>query len=126
MIRDITGSTVADEIVGLETALNCQLVASDGRDEGSILSPDFYEFGASGAVWSRAAVLGLLRSAQRAHVQMSDVKALLLSDDTVLLTYVAKQTGPGEADLSRSLRASIWVKESGQWQIVFHQGTVTE
>lgn len=88
----------------------------------ALLANDFWEVGASGLRYSREYVLGELEKRQQNpreeawHISGEHVHQLTETD--FLFTYTLHQP----TRLSR--RASIWRRESGRWQLVYHQGTV--
>ena len=83
----------------------------------SLLHPDFTEFGASGRVWSRDFICDVTDTAT-VDIKMSDCEARRLGSEAVLLTY---QSHDGNR---HALRSSTWVKTSGAWLLLFHQGTL--
>jgi hypothetical protein len=83
----------------------------------ALLADDFVEFGASGRVWTRAAILDELERCGERSYEMSDVACQTLAEDAALLTYRI----PGNRE---SLRSSLWVRRDGRWQVLFHQGTL--
>ena len=95
---------------------------STRADFERMTAADFWEIGASGNRYSRAHVLDVLE--QRApdpaeHGWVTrDFHCRELGPDIYLLTYTLEQ---GER-LSR--RSTIWRRHGGDWQIVFHQGTL--
>jgi hypothetical protein len=121
---NITNSILGAEIAALESALNCRVPAADGRGIKALLSEQFYEFGASGTLWTRAAILEALEGVPAADVQMTDVRVLSVGEDTVLLTYRSRRVATRESSESNSLRSSIWSRADGSWQMIFHQGTL--
>ena len=125
MKLSITDSILAAEIVALESALNCRVAAADGRGIESLLSPQFYEFGASGKFWTYNTIVDALKDEPIAKVQMTYVEVIQLAEDTVLLTYRAIRAVEGEKNEVCSLRSSIWSRADGNWLMIFHQGTLT-
>ena len=86
-----------------------------------MLAEDFVEFGSSGGVWTRDQVIELLAVEISSPVLMEDFNCVSLGEDISLVTYRAVHA---DATKGRSsLRSSIWVKESGEWRLKFHQGT---
>jgi hypothetical protein len=82
-----------------------------------LLAAEFVEFGASGRVWTRAAMLEELQLCGERALELSDADCQSLGPDAVLLTYRIA----GERE---SLRSSVWVRREGRWQLIFHQGTL--
>ncbi len=89
-----------------------------------LVSPDFWEIGASGRRYSRAYVLKTLaqRGAGTAAKKWrtADFHCRALGAGVYLLTYTLRQ---GER-LTR--RATLWERAGRGWRILFHQGTVVE
>jgi hypothetical protein len=91
----------------------------------ALMAPDYWEVGASGAVYDRAFVLDTL-AARYADPAYDPMAGLELDDFAVreagpgvwLATYRLRQ---GER-LSR--RVSVWRATSDGWQVAYHQGTV--
>ncbi len=54
-----------------------------------------------------------------ARIVATDVVARRLAPDVVLVTYRSDASG------RTALRSSVWVREGGQWLLLFHQGTLT-
>ncbi|WP_018335510.1 DUF4440 domain-containing protein [Actinomycetospora chiangmaiensis] len=85
---------------------------------GPLIDPDFREYGASGRVWDRDAVLGVEFGPDHEPLVVSDEAAVRLADDAVLVTY---RTRRRERTV---LRSSVWRREpGGPWRVLFHQGT---
>ncbi len=108
----------------LEQQLHSNEVRSDLSKMASLLSPHFYEFGASGKVWTREQTLECLHSEVGTRkIESRDFKATPFSEDVVLVTYTSVHAHEGDSP-QEFLRSSIWRISSGQWQIEFHQGTL--
>ncbi len=82
---------------------------------------DFWEIGASGRRYSKQYVLDVLdarhRSPDEDAWETSDFHCRGLAANIYLLTYTLLQ---GQR---RTRRSTIWSHASGDWKIVFHQGT---
>lgn len=82
---------------------------------------DFWEVGASGQRYSRQYVLDVLDARHRSSTEdtweTSGFHCRELAENIYLLTYTLLQ---GQR-LTR--RSTIWSRASGDWKIVFHQGT---
>ncbi len=88
-------------------------------------APDFWEVGASGAIYDRETVWSVLemRYADPGYAasdpwETSDFDCRRLAPDTYLLTYTLRQ----DARVTR--RLTVWQRHDGQWRILYHQGTV--
>ena len=67
-------------------------------------------------MWDVAATLPALTADPAVDAEAHDVVPVWLGQDTVLLTYRLAGT-------RTTLRSSVWIRESGQWRLRFHQGT---
>ncbi len=83
-----------------------------------LLHPDFREFGSSGTVWSREAILDLL-AGEPPYVPpvVDEFTVCLAAVELALVTYRTVGTS------GISLRSSLWVNEGEEWKLIFHQGT---
>ncbi len=87
----------------------------------ALLADSFVEFGSSGRIYHKQDIIAALQSETVSQITISDFQMQKLGTEIVLVTYKAtRQTFTAAA---HSLRSSIWQCISGQWQIVFHQGT---
>lgn len=87
----------------------------------ALLHPDFVEFGASGRIWNTQSIIEALTTEEDpSEITGTDFHAALLAPDVILLTFKT-------ITLERvCLRSSIWMRgDENQWQLRFHQGTVT-
>jgi hypothetical protein len=87
------------------------------------MASDYWEVGASGRRYARAAVLEHLarrpwQFAEDSGWRSSEHALRALGEDTYLLTYCLSQ---GER-VSR--RSTLWRRRDGHWQILYHQGTL--
>src|SRR5690606_30073017 len=87
----------------------------------TILASDFLEFGGSGNVHTREAVLSAPKSPINAELPLSDFRVRRLSADVVQVTYNSEVDRGGSREYKR--RSSIWTLSSGRWVLRFHQGT---
>ncbi len=116
-----------------------QLLAVDSSELGraAVLADDFLEFGSSGRVYDKPAILELLRRRGPIDFTIENFRAVLLAPGVALATYefvvrpaaAGGNTGTNDAGGSagasprRSLRSSIFVEREGVWLMRFHQGT---
>jgi hypothetical protein len=110
----------------LEVELHQPAARSSPTRLAELIHDDFLEFGRSGAAYDKPEILRLLLSAtQHAEVFSDNFAVRRLSTDVALLTYRAAHV-QADGTLDRfTLRASIWQRVDGGWQISFHQGTAT-
>ena len=102
----------------LELRIMRPAARSSRQDLEGLIAEDFVEFGSSGAIYDRAAIVSALVLEQAAAWSIADFKARLLAEEVALVTYVATMSGRGS-----SLRCSIWKRTGGRWRMAFHQGT---
>jgi ribonuclease HI len=109
--------TLEETLIAQEKSLHDPTVRADSEAVSRLLSPDFFEFGASGRVWSREAIFAQLATENPAEITSRDYTCQTLSPDVTLLTYIS------ETPTRRVLRSSLWRLEGEHWRLVFHQGT---
>jgi hypothetical protein len=91
----------------------------------SMLADTFIEFGSSGRVFNKQQVIeGLPRESPRIY-HLENFKTFNLAPNVVLVTYRISRRNDLEQLLVHSLRSSIWKLIDDQWQILFHQGTLS-
>lgn len=88
-------------------------------------APGYWEVGASGRRYSRAAILAWARKQPEHFVDASaagwrteDFGLLQLGPEIYLLTYTLDQNG------RRTRRSTIWRRDNDGWRILYHQGTI--
>ena len=106
----------------LEQQLLDPVVRRDGDRVSRLLADDFVEFGTSGRVFRKGDILKELASEAAATLTLRDFHARELAPGVFLVTYVALRRAAEDATVS-SLRSSIWSRQSGEWRMLFHQGT---
>lgn len=115
---DLNAVELKDILLPLEKKLLAVGTDCDRACVESLLAEDFREFGASGKVWDRAAMLReLTRIPARRH-RISEERCMPLAEGRALLHYRTVVNG------RESLRSSLWVHRDGRWQMQFHQGTL--
>jgi hypothetical protein len=115
----------ADELLKLETDLHKREVRSSTRALSELLADEFVEFGSSGRIFDKSAIIDALADeAGDLQVSVEDFVVRELAPDVALVTYVvAKPFGHPAALIRTSLRSSIWRVKDARWQMIFHQGT---
>ncbi|MBN8714002.1 MAG: DUF4440 domain-containing protein [Xanthomonadales bacterium] len=92
------------------------------EDFAAMITADYWETGASGAVYSRDFVLDTLERRHREAIverlEVAEFRCQHLAADHYLVTYLLDQAGR----LSR--RATIWHRSEAGWQALYHQGTL--
>lgn len=114
---------IAAHLLDLETQLHRQDIRADEAALRRLIAEDFVEFGVSGKVWTRDAVIEALRGESFSPREVTDFQVTRLADDVVLVTYRGQRMATPQRPASESLRSSIWRLREGQWQMLFHQGT---
>lgn len=109
------------KLIELETSLHKQSIRNDPTKLEELLHREFFEFGSSGKTWSRSETIQtLLSETQDDDIQSNNYQLHLLTTELVQLTYISQR-----ADGVKTLRSSLWKCESGNWKMIFHQGTKT-
>jgi hypothetical protein len=107
----------------LEKQLHSFDVRSSASKISSLLSPNFFEYGSSGRIWTRNDIMEQLPTEDgETKIKSRDFKATPLAADVVLVTYISIRQ-EGDAVCGEVLRSSIWRKNPDGWQMEFHQGT---
>lgn len=109
------------ELHALEQRLLDPAVRADPAQVRALLAPDFLEFGASGRVFDRDAIVATLASeGPRQPRAMRGFKVRLLAPGAALTLWRVKRD-----DGIETLRSTIWQQQpDGRWLIAFHQGTI--
>ena len=111
----------AAELQRLELQLMDPAIRRDRTRVDSLLTADFVEFGSSGRGWTKESILELLATEAFTPTHAEEFAFRSLGNDVVLVTYRTVRTDA--TTQSVTLRSSIWVRESGNWRMCFHQGT---
>ena len=122
--NELSHDALCAHLRSLELAL-ALLDPATRRDRSRVaelLAEDFEEFGSSGRVWSRAAILELLATEEYSPPAMENFRCVLLGEAVALVTYRTLRTD-ADGSVAAVLRSSLWVRESGTWRVRFHQGT---
>jgi hypothetical protein len=108
------------ELRGYEERILDPAVRADPAQMRALLAPEFVEFGASGRVFSRDAIVAALAAeGPRVARQARGFKLRLLAPGAALTTWRVKRD-----DGIETLRSSVWQQQDGRWLMVFHQGTL--
>ena len=119
----ITDSDLAALLLAREQALLTPEVRGSRLRLEEMLAPEFREFGSSGRVFDRPAIVAALHDEAEAfraqgEAEVLEFRCTRLGPDAALVTYVIRR-GDGAA----SLRSSVWMLRQGLWVMMFHQGT---
>ncbi|TLM84152.1 ribonuclease HI family protein [Pseudarthrobacter sp. NamE5] len=105
------------QVEELERELLGPLVRGDIGRTAVLLHPDFMEFGSSGRVWTRDAMMMALEEDPGERTDIEILSVDRIGAEAVLLTYRSY------ARSGTILRSSLWVLDGGRWRLRFHQGT---
>ena len=87
-----------------------------------LLAHDFVEFGSSGRVFNKEITIGRLPKEETVgKMTITDFEIKLLAPHIVLTTFRLLK----HKSMEYSLRSSIWKLTGEQWQMIFHQGTLS-
>lgn len=87
-----------------------------------LLAGDFIEYSSTGEIYDKENILSRLPSEDDPGITMSNFEMKQLSPTSVLTTFKIFI----ESKQKYSLRSSVWVWKNDQWQMTFHQGTLTD
>jgi len=88
-----------------------------------LLAEEFVEFGSSGRVFDRAAVIAALPGEPDFKSRIDDFVIRVLSSEVAVTTYRLSAWSTSGGQVRVTLRSSVWTQRDGQWVLVFHQGT---
>ena len=106
----------AETVIALERSLLTDEVRSDPAAVAALLHPQWSEVGRSGRLWSREEILDEIGPLPE-EVTLDVIACMPAAQDALLLTWRSV------TDTGSTLRSSLWVRDKGHWQQLFHQGT---
>ena len=87
-----------------------------------LLADDFVEFGSSGRTYTKADLVEALQAESPVTQSTAEFRVSLIAPSVALLTYrIHRHSVPPV----HTMRSSIWRLHEGQWQMAFHQATLT-
>jgi len=114
---------LAELLLHLERQLMDPVFRKNREQVSALLAEDFREFGSSGRVWSRAAILDLLANEEAYTAPVvEDFAMQRISPETALVTYRTLRADAASDAPQITLRSSLWVLRGNRWQVLFHQG----
>lgn len=116
-------AAVVDQLRNLEQSLLDPKIRRSLDVVDRLLAARFVEFGSSGRVYDKQAMLTALAAETPSTLRMSHYEVRVLGADALLATYQTLRLDDAGRPVSRSLRSSVWQQLDGRWQLVFHQGT---
>ncbi len=115
---------VEAELLAREPVFHRPELGTSREDYLAQTAADFWEVGASGQVYDREHVIGVLLARGKVPGDqdwvLSEVRLRALAADTYALTYQLDQAG------RRTRRLTLWRLDPDGWEILYHQGTVIE
>ena len=115
------------ELKALEPIFHRLPPRADRRAVEALIEPDFYEVGASGAVYTRSHVLDVVEQRYREGLDpdddawaVTDFQSQALADRVYLVTYRLTLLG------RTSRRCTLWVQRDSTWRAAYHQGTICD
>jgi hypothetical protein len=123
---DLPPLSMADqiELERLEEAMWQQTHRFDRGFQEERFASDFFEFGRSGRVYSRAQAIRTDSQPIAARLPLANLRFRVLDVHTVQLTYDSAAEYDGVMEYAR--RSSIWYRGPTGWVMRFHQGTPFE
>ena len=103
-------------------------VRSSAKKIASLLSSDFIEIGSSGVIYDKKNILEALPKESKnllVKFSISNFVVKELGYGLALSTFKIEKMLPDGKHII-SLRSSIWRRSGRSWQIIFHQGTLTQ
>ncbi len=123
-MADIAHDAVARQLLALEEALLDPTVRKNAERVEALLDEGFCEYGSSGKVWTRDAVLKMLAQEKGYSAPLvMDYACQSLAMGVALVTYRALGVDAATKKPQSTLRSSVWVRREQGWRIRFHQGT---
>jgi hypothetical protein len=108
-----------DEFLQLEMQLLQHTTRKSQSQLAKLLADDFVEFGSSGRIFTKKDIIERLPLEEEITFKLTNFQAKYIDENVVLTTFeIEKNVG-----VKYTLRSSIWKKNKGTWQMVFHQGT---
>ena len=117
---------VTELIKALELELLQPEVRKSKERLNDLIADNFLEVGTSGRNYNKQDILNELPGERETKFTVKDFRTIEISSDTILATYQAEKEISGSKEKILSSRSSIWKNNDGNWQIIFHQGTIFE
>jgi ribonuclease HI len=120
---EMTDEEVGKHLIDCERALLDPAVRRDRAQVEALLAKEFLEFGSSGLVWNRPAIVELLATEAYTAPAAEAMQCARIAAEVALVTYRTVRTDAETGKPSVTLRSSLWIWEAGRWRVRFHQGT---
>lgn len=113
-------SSLKEHLRQLEEKLLKPEIRNSQDELKQLLANQFFEFGSSGRVLYKDVMIGE-EGIGAVNMKLSDFDIHPLSEGIVLATYRIFNKEKNQ----HTLRSSIWKLIEGRWQMIFHQGTIS-
>ena len=114
-------ASLSEQLLKLEMKLLDPALRRTPEMLAPMLADNFVEFGSSGRTYDKKQVLYQLSRQLPAQLTIEEFRVVELAPDAALVTYRA-ESGDRKGE-KYSLRSSIWIQHTGEWKMMFHQGT---
>jgi hypothetical protein len=88
-----------------------------------LLADDFFEFRQSGGASNKVDIVKILPTRPEEVFETRDMQSRVLTDDCILLHYIADRKVLESGEQKTTFCSSIWKKREEKWQMIFFQGT---
>ena len=114
-------------MLALELELLSPPVRTSGERLDQLLADEFVEFGASGRIFDKNAMIAMLRQSTSSVIfQVNNFRLVTSGEHEVLAAYTLEVRSDAGDVLRKSNRSSLWARREGRWQLLFHQGPKSE
>ncbi len=118
-----TPEALTELLTALERELHDPAVRRDRARLHALLDAEFVEVGASGRMYTKAALVAHLSDEAPAAIHADDFRVVVLAPDVAFVTYRSWRVAHDGARGAATLRSSLWRKTGQGWQLRYHQGT---
>jgi len=118
--------TLKNKLIELELHLLRPEVRASKSELNKFLADDFFEIPSSGIPYDKPHALSRIPDEASPFFTQQDYELTVLSENVAQLIYRATVKRENEKKVAYSLRNSIWKMTDGEWQMLFHQGTLCE
>ena len=117
-------TSIAEELLECEKKLLDPVLRRTPERLAALLSDDFVEFASSGRTYDKQQILYRLSRQLPAQLTIEEFRLVELAPDSALIAYRARAESAERKGEKFSLRSSVWVRRTGEWKMIFHQGTM--
>lgn len=90
-----------------------------------VLAPEFLEIAGNGRLYTKAEIMEVVKDIQIDDYALDGFRVLNVRDDLGIVTYEAavRASYKGQSFPARNSLSSVWRRQKGRWQMVFHTST---